>query len=127
MDLNIFNTREVKYRHSGIEKEQPGGTPVEEREQKSGRHRRNGEESVEASGLAAPQGRHRLLEFDAVRKDKYGRILAYVWKDGEMLNARMVADGYAYPLTIAPNVRYADSFVSLFQEAREKGKGLWGR
>lgn len=68
-----------------------------------------------------------ILEFDATKQDKYGRILAYVWKDGKMLNARMVADGYAYPLTIAPNVKYADVFVSLFREAQEKGKGLWGR
>ncbi len=66
-----------------------------------------------------------LLEFDAERTDRYGRVLAYVWKDGEMLNARMVEEGYAGLLTIPPNVKYSRVFTSLYREAREGNRGLW--
>jgi len=65
------------------------------------------------------------LEFDAGEKDKYGRYLAYVWKGEEMVNSRMVADGYASLLTIAPNVKYANLFRTLYAEAREAKRGLW--
>lgn len=66
------------------------------------------------------------LEFDAERTDRYGRVLAYVWSGDTMLNALMVRDGYAYPLTIPPNVKYEELFRDLFREAREQGRGLWG-
>lgn len=66
-----------------------------------------------------------LLTFDTTSKDRYGRLLAYVWKDNIMLNAVMVRDGYASPLTIPPNVAYADLFKNLYREAREEGLGLW--
>jgi len=42
-----------------------------------------------------------------------------------MYNARLLLDGYAQVMTVAPNVKYADAFVKFQQEAREAGKGLW--
>lgn len=67
-----------------------------------------------------------VLEFDAEEKDRYGRTLAYIRKNGEMINAMMIADGFAYPLTIPPNVEYSKIFADLFRIARENGSGLWG-
>lgn len=59
-------------------------------------------------------------------QDRYGRALAYVWlKDGRMLNSLLVQQGYATPLTIAPNVEYADRFLRLARAARQAGRGLW--
>jgi len=51
------------------------------------------------------------LEYDAQKLDKYGRILAYVYildKNSRfvMLNEQMLKDGFAYPLTIPPNVKH---------------------
>ncbi len=67
-----------------------------------------------------------FLEFDAQPQDRYGRLLAYVWlPDGRMLNQEIICGGYAYPLTIPPNVKYEKLFRRCFTEAREKKKGLW--
>jgi micrococcal nuclease len=67
------------------------------------------------------------LEFDAERKDKYGRLLAYVYlQNGTFVNAEIIGNGYASPMTIPPNVKYAELFRSLYAEARENRKGLWG-
>ena len=35
------------------------------------------------------------LEYDKYQDDKFGRILAYVWKDGELINVKMVKNGFA--------------------------------
>ena len=61
-------------------------------------------------------------------RDRYGRALAYVWlEDGRFLNRLLVARGYAQPLTVPPNVEYADRFARVARRAREAGRGLWGR
>ena len=68
------------------------------------------------------------LEFDVQPIDKYGGLLAYVYlPDGTMLNALLVQEGYAQVMTVPPNVKYKDLFLKLQKEAREQGKGLWGR
>jgi len=41
------------------------------------------------------------------------------------LNAFIIAAGYATPMTIPPNVKYAQLFEELYKEAREQGRGLW--
>ena len=54
------------------------------------------------------------LEFDEAEKDQYDRTLAYVWIDTGstyiMVNEIMLATGYAEPVYIEPNLRYADTF-----------------
>ncbi len=60
-------------------------------------------------------------------RDRYGRLLVYVWRaDGQSLNARLVAGGYARTLTIPPNDRYAARFARLARDARAREAGLWG-
>jgi micrococcal nuclease len=59
-------------------------------------------------------------------RDRYGRLLAYVWlTDGRMVNRVMVEKGYAQPLTIPPNVEFADAFRAAARAARQAGLGLW--
>jgi micrococcal nuclease len=67
------------------------------------------------------------LELDVQQRDRYGRLLAYVWPDGSMLmlNEQLAAEGYALPLTIPPNVKYAEQFRAASASARESGLGLW--
>ena len=43
-----------------------------------------------------------------------------------MYYAELLLNGYAQVMTIPPSVNYADLFVKLQREAREKAKGLWG-
>ncbi|PTQ50947.1 MAG: hypothetical protein HSCHL_2036 [Hydrogenibacillus schlegelii] len=82
-------------------------------------------------------GKTVYLEFDVQERDKYGRLLAYVWLDRpdeitdaeirkKMFNAFLLLEGYAQLLTVPPNVKYADHFVRYQREAREASKGLWG-
>jgi len=66
------------------------------------------------------------LEYDVQKKDKYGRILAYVWLDDTlMFNNFIVREGYAQLMTIPPNVKYYKKFLKSYKSAREKEKGLW--
>jgi micrococcal nuclease len=65
---------------------------------------------------------------DAEPRDRYGRMLAYVWlADGTFWNALLAAEGYAQQLTIPPNVTYADLFRRLVGEARRADRGLWAQ
>jgi endonuclease YncB( thermonuclease family) len=66
------------------------------------------------------------LAGDAEPRDRYGRMLAYVWlEDGTFWNALLVAEGYAQQLTIPPNVTYERLFRRLAREARTEDRGLW--
>ena len=73
-------------------------------------------------------GRRVRLVLDAEPRDRYGRLLAYVYRepDGAFVNAQLVRDGYARTLTIAPNVAHARQFAQLARTARRGGRGLWG-
>jgi micrococcal nuclease len=66
------------------------------------------------------------LEGDVEPRDRYGRLLAYVWLGETMVNLEMVHRGYARALTIPPNLRYARWFTGAEAEARAAGRGLWG-
>lgn len=67
------------------------------------------------------------LEFDVEIRDKYGRILAYVYTGDTFVNAELVKEGYAQAYTFPPNVRYTDLFLKLQREARGQRLGLWSR
>lgn len=73
------------------------------------------------------EGERVELRTDVEERDRYGRLLAYVYRarDDLFVNAALVRDGYATQLTIPPNVAYADEFRRLAREAREAGRGLW--
>jgi len=71
-------------------------------------------------------GKRVRLEYDAQRKDRYQRTLAYVYlEDGTFVNALLVREGYATVATFPPNVKYEKLFIRLQREARSKKKGLW--
>jgi micrococcal nuclease len=79
--------------------------------------------SAENERLVA--GKRVRLVYDAERRDRYGRLLAYVYRDSLFVNAELVRAGYARTLTIPPNVRFAGRFAALARGARERGRGLW--
>jgi micrococcal nuclease len=80
-----------------------------------------------AANEALVAGRNVRLVGDVEHRDRYGRLLAYVYRepDGAFVNARLVRDGYARTLTIAPNVAHARQFAELAETARRSGRGLW--
>jgi micrococcal nuclease len=65
------------------------------------------------------------LEPDVEARDRYNRVLAYVWVGRSMINWRMVREGWAVLLTYPPNVQYVDAFTDAERRAREEGRGLW--
>ena len=81
-----------------------------------------------AANRALVAGERVRLEPDAEARDRYGRLLAYVYRerDGRFVNAELVRRGYAQPLRIAPNVAHAEQFAALARTARRRGLGLWG-
>jgi micrococcal nuclease len=66
------------------------------------------------------------LDFDAERRDIYGRLLAYVHLGRRFVNAELVRRGLARTLTIPPNDRFARRFKRLEMAAARSGRGLWG-
>lgn len=67
------------------------------------------------------------VEYDMERRDKYGRLLAYIrTTDGRLVNAEMVRDGYAVLFTFPPNVKHVGEFTSAQRQARERKRGIWG-
>jgi micrococcal nuclease len=71
------------------------------------------------------EGKTIRLEYDVQTHDKYGRLLAYVYVEDRMINDVLLESGYATPMTVPPNVKYADRFRELSQQARQEQRGLW--
>jgi micrococcal nuclease len=80
-----------------------------------------------AANAALVAGRSVRLVGDVEQRDRYGRLLAYVYRepDGAFVNAQLVRDGYARTLTIAPNVAHARELADLARAARRARRGLW--
>jgi len=66
---------------------------------------------------------------DAQARDRYGRLLLYVYRsaDGMFVNQALVAEGYARILSIAPNTAHAAELSASAATARRAGRGLWSR
>lgn len=66
-----------------------------------------------------------VLEKDVSETDRYGRLLRYVYLDGEMINDKLVKEGYAKMATFPPDVKNAKVFLASEKFARENQSGLW--
>lgn len=66
------------------------------------------------------------LEFDARKRDRHGRLLAYVFlPGGVMLNERLLEAGYARLMPIPSNLRYRHRLTQAFRLATENQRGFW--
>src|SRR5262249_32057705 len=74
---------------------------------------------------ALVDGRDVTLQTDAEERDRYGRLLAYVYTGPSFVTRELVARGYARTPTLPPNVAHADEFARLARRARQAGLGLW--
>ncbi len=74
-----------------------------------------------------PEGTPLYLERDVEPRDRFGRLLAYVYlaADGTFVNLEIVRQGYARLLTIPPNVAHVDEFVEAARAAERDDIGLW--
>jgi len=75
-----------------------------------------------------PPGATARLELDVQPRDRYGRVLAYLWTaGGEFVNERMVRRGYAVVSVYPPNVRHVERLRAAADSARAERAGLWER
>jgi micrococcal nuclease len=67
------------------------------------------------------------VEFDQQARDKYRRLLAFVWlPDGRMVNETIICEGYSPAFTRYPfRQDYMERFRACERNAREGNKGLW--
>lgn len=67
------------------------------------------------------------LEYDdkSDKTDKYGRVLAWVWVDGELLQKDLVSNGYAEVKYVYDNYKYSDELKELEKNAKEEKVGMW--
>jgi micrococcal nuclease len=92
------------------------------------------DEPVQCFGKAASEFNRRLVEGRRVRlvlgrerRDRYGRLLAYVRVEGgPLVEDELLRRGYARTLTIPPNDDRAGHFAALERKARAERRGLWG-
>ena len=65
------------------------------------------------------------LQFDRELRDRYGRLLAYVYVGKRLVNAELIRGGYARTLEIEPNTAKAERLSELELAAGQVGRGLW--
>lgn len=65
------------------------------------------------------------VETDVQPRDKYGRLLGYVYAGTTFVNLEVIRGGHAVLLTYPPNVKFVELFTKAQEEARTKGLGLW--
>ena len=91
---------------------------------------------VQCYGPQASAFNHRLVEgrqvrlvFGVERRDVYGRLLAYVYNatDGTFVNLALAQGGFADVLAIPPNTAHGDELRAAVADAKDAGRGLWGR
>jgi micrococcal nuclease len=87
---------------------------------------------VQCFGPEASARNHELVEdrrvrlrFDHELRDDYGRLLAYVYAGGHLVNAELVQGGYARTLEFPPNTTLAERLAAVQGRAGEAGRGLW--
>lgn len=86
-----------------------------------------GPEASARTKAILPAGTAVLVQRDEEARDRYGRLLAYVWRraDGLFVNRSLLADGYARTLSIAPNDAHRAELSAAAATASSTGAGLW--
>lgn len=83
----------------------------------------------EASQLAKemmPENAKVEVEPGISERDKYGRLLAYLYVDGVMVNKKLLEEGLARVAYIyEPNTKYLDEFEAIQKQAKQKELGIW--
>ena len=77
------------------------------------------------------EGKPVWLVKDISDKDKYGRLLRYVYlgdptqESSTFVNLELVKQGFAHSYSYPPDIKFQEKFIEAEREAREAGRGLW--
>lgn len=84
---------------------------------------------IEASDYAKEyiqKGQKIRVEKGIDERDKYDRLLAYIWIDDVNFNLHMVEQGFARVAYVyEPNTKYIDKFRKAEKEAKKKKVNIW--
>jgi len=87
-----------------------------------------GPEAAQRLAELIPVGSTVRLARDLEARDVYDRLLAYVFTlDGDLVNVRLAAEGYATELAIAPNLSVSDLVAAAIVGAKTNQLGIWHR
>jgi len=71
-------------------------------------------------------GRTVRLEFDSVKRNKKGKLLAYVFfEDGTFINKKVIEYGFGFFVADFPYMKYQDILQQAHRDAKEGKKGLY--
>lgn len=71
------------------------------------------------------EGKRIKLDFDKRDRDRYNRVLAYVFSGDVFVNAELVRSGLARLTSRTPGAKYALQLAEAEREARQENRGLW--
>ena len=72
------------------------------------------------------KGKSVALEYDRELTDQYGRTLAYVYLNDELVEDAILKAGMARTMILEPNVKYEKHLMESEREAQKNGAGFWG-
>ena len=74
-----------------------------------------------------PKGTALRVERDVEARDKYGRLLLYVYiaSNNVFVNLDLVMNGYARPMVFEPNTAHKADFAQAATQAELRNVGLW--
>jgi micrococcal nuclease len=86
-----------------------------------------GPEASARTKALLPSGTPVVVQRDREARDRYGRLLVYLWrrKDQLFVNGSLVSDGFARTLSIAPNTSHRADLSARLAAARASRTGLW--
>lgn len=70
-------------------------------------------------------GREVDLTYDQQCTDRYGRLLAHVWSEGQDVGLDLVTEGHGCAMIMAPNVTDQQAFIDAQKVAMANGRGVW--
>ena len=65
------------------------------------------------------------IETDEDERDRYGRVLAYIFMDDENINVKLVAEAMAAPCQIYPNLKFFEQIHQAAIDAQNGNKGIY--
>lgn len=96
------------------------------------------EQPVECFGPEAADANAELVDGETVflvqdvtDRDRFGRLLRYVYVDGDaedgtLVNLELVREGFAESISYEPDVSRQDDLDQAERDARDEGLGMWG-
>jgi micrococcal nuclease len=65
------------------------------------------------------------MEVALQSRDRYGRLLAAIWREGQLVQEQLVREGLCVPYVVPPNVEHAERIRAAAARARDEALGIY--